>query len=43
MNEIIDHDGENDYKIPHMGKDQLERQERLPIVLAVTKKAEEYS
>ena len=43
MNEIIENDGGNDYNVPHMGKDQLERQGRLPIVLAVTKKAEEYS
>ena len=43
MNEIIDNDGGNDYEIPHMGKEQLERQGRLPIVLAVTKKADKCS
>jgi hypothetical protein len=26
MNQIIDHGGDNNYKIPHMGKEQLERQ-----------------
>ena len=38
INEIIDNDGGNDHGISHMGKDQLERQEQLPVVLAVTKK-----
>ena len=42
MNETIDNDGGNDYEIPHMGKDQLKRQGRLPIVLAATKKADKH-
>jgi hypothetical protein len=42
MNMIIDHGGDNDYKIPHMGKEQLERQGLLPITLPVTKAASDY-
>ena len=33
---IIEHDGGNDYKIPHMGKESLWRRGRLPEVLHVT-------
>ena len=35
-NKIIEHDGGNDYKIPHMGKESLWRRGRLPEVLHVT-------
>ena len=36
LNKIIEHDGGNDYKIPHMGKESLWRRGRLPEVLHVT-------
>ena len=39
MNEIIDSNGDNDYKIPHIGKERLEREGRLPVTLAVTDNA----
>jgi hypothetical protein len=35
LNEIIKHNGDNDYKIPHMGKDRLERIGQLPITIPV--------
>ena len=35
LNEIIKHHGDNDYKIPHMGKDRLERIGQLPITIPV--------
>ena len=35
LNEIIDHDGNNDYKIPHMGKDRLIREKMLPTAIQV--------
>ena len=33
---IIENDGGNDYKIPHMGKESLDRRGLLPPVLDVT-------
>ena len=33
---IIENDGGNDYKIPHMGKESLEQRGLLPQVLDVT-------
>ena len=36
LNKIIEHDGGNDYKIPHMGKESLWRRGLLPEVLHVT-------
>ena len=36
LNKIIEHDGGNDYKILHMGKESLWRRGRLPEVLHVT-------
>ena len=33
---IIENDGGNDYKIPHMGKEAMERRGELPPVLDVT-------
>ena len=38
-NEIIDCHGGNDYKLPHMNKEKLEREGRLPRILDVTNKA----
>ena len=42
MNCIIDTGGNNDYKIPHMGKASLERRNALPIVIPVTPVANQY-
>ena len=39
MNEIIKSNGGNQYKLPHMNKDKLEREGRLPRVLDVTEEA----
>jgi len=39
LNETIKHAGDNHYKIPHMGKDKLEREGRLPTALEVTPEA----
>ena len=36
LNMIIENDGGNDYKIPHMGKESMERRGLLPKVLDVT-------
>ena len=36
---IIENDGGNDYKIPHMGKESMERRGLLPRVLDVTPSA----
>ena len=36
LNMIIENDGGNDYKIPHMGKEAMERRGLLPPVLDVT-------
>jgi len=41
-NEILKDDGNNDYKMPHMGKSKLERENRLPTVLQVHPDAEKY-
>ena len=35
LNKIIENDGGNDYKIPHMGKQSLQRRGLLPVVLDV--------
>jgi hypothetical protein len=35
LNEIIQHHGDNNYKIPHMGKDRLERTGQLPVAISV--------
>ena len=40
LNEIIDCDGGNQHKIPHMNKDRLERLGQLPVSLEVTEDAE---
>ena len=39
MNRIIECHGDNDYKLPHMNKDKLEREGRLPEHLKVTEEA----
>ena len=39
LNMIIENDGGNDYKIPHMGKESMERRGLLPRVLDVTPSA----
>jgi hypothetical protein len=39
FNEILVHHGANTYKIPHMKKDILEREGRLPVVVALTRDA----
>ena len=39
MNEIIDCHGDNDYDIPHLAKEALERRNELPIALEVTNTA----
>jgi hypothetical protein len=39
FNEIIEAHGNNDYKIPHFGKERLERTGQLPISLEVTNQA----
>ena len=36
LNMIIENDGGNDYKIPHMGKESMERRGLLPEVLHIT-------
>ena len=40
LNMIIENDGGNDYKIPHMGKERLERRGLLPTVLDITPAAD---
>ena len=42
LNCIIDNVGANDFKIPHMNKDKLEKSNKLPHVLDVTDKALQY-
>ena len=37
---IIENDGGNDYKIPHMGKESLEQRGLLPQVLDITPTAD---
>lgn len=39
LNEIIIHSGDNDFKIPHMGKQHLERIGQLPVTIPVTETA----
>ena len=39
FNMIIENDGGHDYKIPHMGKESMERRGLLPWVLAITPRA----
>ena len=39
---IIDHGGGNDFVIPHMGKERLERDGQLPQVIDVTEGAREF-
>ena len=39
MNKILDCHGGSNYKIPHLGKEKLEREGRLPLVLKVTETA----
>jgi hypothetical protein len=41
MNEIVDNHGNNDYKIPHFGKERPERTGDLPNVLEVTQQMNE--
>ena len=42
LNQIIINNGKNDYKLPHMNKDKLERQNRLPTTLTVADEALEH-
>ena len=42
LNMIIENDGGNDYKIPHMGKESMERRGLLPWVLDVTPTANKW-
>ena len=42
MNEIIKDQGGNDFKLPHMYKNKLEREGNLPRVLDVTEEVERY-
>jgi hypothetical protein len=42
LNEIFKHDGDNNYSIPHMGKEKLEKEGRLPKVLAVAPEAKRF-
>jgi hypothetical protein len=35
MNETLKFNGGNEYKLPHMNKDKLEKEGRLPTVLMV--------
>jgi hypothetical protein len=41
LNEIIEKHGGNDYKIPHYGKERLEREGRLPMSLEVTQQLDD--
>lgn len=42
LNEIVEHHGDNNYKIPHIGKERLERIGELPIALPVCEVAVQY-
>lgn len=42
LNQIIRNNGGNQYKIPHMKKDKLERENRLPLTLPVSNDAKAY-
>jgi hypothetical protein len=39
LNEIVKHNGCNQYKIPHLGKVKLEREGKLPVTIEVCKEA----
>ena len=39
MNCILQRRGDNDYKLPHMNKEQLWRERRLPLVIEVDREA----
>ena len=39
MNEILKDNGGNNYNIPHMNKDALMRENRLPLKIKVTEEA----
>lgn len=42
LDKIILHHGNNNYKIPHMNKDRLERENRLPVSVSVSMEAKEH-
>jgi hypothetical protein len=42
FNQIIEDYGGNNYKIPHLNKNLLEKEDRLPIAVEVTAAATEY-
>ena len=42
MNETLKHHGGNNYKLPHMNKEKLEREGRLPVAIKVDASAEWY-
>ena len=42
MNRIIEENGGNNYKIPHMGKAAMERAGTLPMVIGVTARANDH-
>ena len=42
LNEIIKSSGNNQYKLPHMGKEKLERENRLPVAVEVCPEAAGY-
>ena len=39
LNEIIKSHGSNQYKIPHMNKEKMEKENRLPLALEVSPEA----
>lgn len=39
LNKVIECNGHNDYKIPHLGKERLQREGRLPANISVSKEA----
>jgi hypothetical protein len=41
-NMIIEHHGDNQFEVPHMNKDKLEREGRLPVAIQVTPEARQY-
>ena len=42
MNEIIENNGDNDFTVPHMGKDALTRRGELPKCIEVVDEALDY-
>jgi hypothetical protein len=42
MNRIIEERGDNNFTIPHMNKDRLERMDELPHSIVVTPEAKNY-